>query len=123
MRHELSPIQKKALLDLCVLGMYVDGHLASAESHRLTELARELGAGTDYDAGKAIDEAVTRVRQAVPGPGEATQLLARLAVHFPDAASAGVALEALKELLASDNTVSAGEGTFFEIAQGAIGPR
>jgi len=117
---QLSSPQKTALLDLCVLGMYVDGHLASAESRKLSQLSRALGAGTEYDEGKAIDAAVTRVRQAAPGPDEATQLLARLAPHFSDSRSAALALETLKDLLAADNAIDVSEGTFFEIAQAAI---
>lgn len=116
----LSSAQKTALLDLCVLGMYVDGHLASAEGRRLSELSRGLGAGTEYDQEKAIDAAVTRIRQSAPGPDEATQLLAKLAPHFSDTASAALALGTLKDLLAADNAIDASESAFFELAQAAI---
>lgn len=108
-----SSAQKAALLDLCVLGMYLDGHLASAESRKLSELSKALGAGTEYDEGKAIDTAVTRVRQAASGPAGAAQLLAKLAPRFPDKASAALALETLKDLLAADNAIHVAEGTFF----------
>ena len=53
--------QMQALLDLAMLAMYADGHLASAEDERVHRLLRAMGFATDYDCDKHYDASIARV--------------------------------------------------------------
>jgi len=58
---DLTEQQKQALLDLTMLAMYADAHLASAEDQRVVRLLGLMGFATDYDREKHYDTSVSRV--------------------------------------------------------------
>ena len=58
---EFTTTQQHALLDLAMLAMYADGHLASAEDARVHRLLEMLGHGTEYDRNQQYDAAVSSV--------------------------------------------------------------
>jgi hypothetical protein len=52
-----------AFLDLAMLAMYADGHLASAEDERVHRLLTAMGLGADYERNAQYDAAVSRIRR------------------------------------------------------------
>src|SRR5687768_5260813 len=59
--NDFTEAQRQALLDLAMLAMYADGHLAAAEDERIQRLLTAMGFSTDYDRGKHFDASVSRV--------------------------------------------------------------
>jgi uncharacterized tellurite resistance protein B-like protein len=109
--------QRQALLDLLVLAMYADGHLASAEDARLQRLLSTLGSDTDYDRGRQLDAAVTRVRLHSQTPEAARVYAAQLAQSFTLPAHRQQVSQLLGDLMVSDGQVSAPESRFLSVIQ------
>ncbi|MBI2928273.1 MAG: TerB family tellurite resistance protein [Verrucomicrobia bacterium] len=107
--------ERPAFLDLLVLAMYADGHLASAEAERVQRTLASFGLETDDERNRLLDAAVTRVRQNAGTREEARSLAVRLAGTFasPDAKQA--VYHALAELIASDSSVSEAEKGFLSV--------
>ena len=58
---DLNDQQRKALLDLAMLAMYSDGHLASAEDERVHRLLGAMGYDEESARNREYDAAVARV--------------------------------------------------------------
>ncbi len=115
-----SEEQKAALLDLLVLGMYQDSHIAAAEDERVRKLVASFELTSDYARQQLIDAAFARVSQH-PRTPEATQSLAfAAAAKFTDIKQRKQAVGALLELLASDNRVTNEENRFLMAVQEAF---
>jgi uncharacterized tellurite resistance protein B-like protein len=79
---EFTVAQRQALLDLLVLTMYADGHLASNEDALIERLLTDLGYATPYDRQREFDASVTRVRQYTEHPEAARVYATTLARGF-----------------------------------------
>jgi len=112
-----STQQKAALLDLLVLGMYADGHLASAEDGRLRELLEAMEFPSDYARQQAVNASFTRLSRLGGSPEGVRQTAGELARAFTNHDERHQALLALDELLASDDRVTAAEDRFLSLAK------
>ena len=108
--------QQTAVLDLALLAMYADGHLASAEDERIGRLLTEMGFRSDYERNTECDAAVSRVRRHSDTTANARAHASTLAQVFaPEQKQIVVGL--LRDLLASDSVVSRPERTFLAVLE------
>jgi uncharacterized tellurite resistance protein B-like protein len=78
----LSNPQQMALLDLLVLAMYSDGHLARAEDVRIQRVLTGMGFKTTYDHQRIFDASIARVRQHVQSAKAASDCASQSAAQF-----------------------------------------
>jgi uncharacterized tellurite resistance protein B-like protein len=112
--------QCQALLDLLVLGMYADGHLALAEDARLKALLSAMGWETAHDQNQQLDAAITRVRQSAQTPDTAAAHATRLAQSFTTPQHRRQVYNWLQDLLSSDHQVAPQEGHFLSVVKGVL---
>lgn len=106
---DFSPLQQQALLDLAVLAMYADGHLASVEDDRLSRLLAAYGQRSEYDRNQAFDAAVARVRPHLGSAEKMRVYIVKQADLFGTSALRQTVVDILDDLLASDNQVTEAE--------------
>ncbi len=109
---DFSDDQAQGLLELLVLGMYADGHLASTEDAFLKTLAGQLGLQSGYDTDRALDEAVTRVTRKSRSPEAVREYLVSLKDTLTTSESRDAALTALEEIVWSDERFTDEERKF-----------
>jgi uncharacterized tellurite resistance protein B-like protein len=107
--------QLRAILDLLVLGMYADGHLALAEDARIEQLLATMGFSSDYEREREIDASVTRVRQHSTRVESIRAEITELVKDFPSQQERNEIYALLNELIGSDNEVSRSEVKFLNI--------
>jgi hypothetical protein len=112
--------QRMALLDLLVLGMYADGHLALAEDNRLNEILTAMGWETAHDRNQQFDAAVTRIRQSSQTADAVAAHATRLAQNFTTQSHRGMVYDLLKDLLSSDQQVVPPESRFLSVVKGVL---
>ena len=115
-----SDEQKAALLDLFVLGMYQDRHLAAAEDDRIKTLVASFDLTSDYARQQFIDASFARVNKHQRTPESTRSAVFEYAGRFKDPKQRRQALDALAELLASDSRVTNEENQFLVIAEEAL---
>jgi uncharacterized tellurite resistance protein B-like protein len=116
----LNEQPRLAFLDLLVLGMYSDGHLAAVEEAKIRDLLGEMGVEADSDRDLEIDTAVTRVRKHTSSSESAREYAASLARVFQAKDQRRQVLDRLNDLLASDKNVTASESTFAAVVVEAL---
>jgi hypothetical protein len=104
--------EKLALLDLLVLGMYADGHLAAVEDARLQRLLDAMELTSDHAKQKAADASVTRVSRLGGSADAVRAAVAELAKAFSAVDVRHRACDALDDLLSSDDKVTDREKEF-----------
>jgi uncharacterized tellurite resistance protein B-like protein len=119
---DFSAEQKQSLLDLAVLAMYADGHLAVMEDDRLQRLLATMGYDSEYDRRRYYDGAVARVRQHSQSVESARSHAATLAGNFTTAEQRHELLMIVDDLLASDGSVAPKEITYLEVVRKALQP-
>jgi uncharacterized tellurite resistance protein B-like protein len=107
--------QRLALLDLLVLAMYADGHLASAEDARVQRLLTAMGFDSEYDHEKEFDASVTRIRPHSETVEAARLHATHLAQRFARREHRRRVYELLDDLMQSDSRVSAEESRFLSV--------
>lgn len=115
-----SDEQKAALTDLLVLGMYQDRHVASAEDERIKTLLASFGLGSEYTRQQFVDASFARVNQHSQTTESVRSTIFECTAKFKDA-QRKQALDALAELLASDNKVTNEENRFLVMVEEAMG--
>ena len=115
-----SDDQKAALLDLLILGMYQDGHIAAAEDDRVKLLASSFELGSDYARQQFIDASFGRVNRHQRTPEAIRSAVFESGSAFRDEKQRRQALDALAELLASDNRVTNEENRFLVMVEEAF---
>src|SRR5262245_39580826 len=75
--------QRQALLDLAMLAMYADGHLAAAEDERVQRLLAAMGHASGTDRERQFDASVARVRRHLETAELARTQAGILAQGFP----------------------------------------
>jgi hypothetical protein len=119
---QLTPLQREALTDLLVLGMYSDRHVASAENEAMQKLAGEFGLESDYDRQQFVDASFARVNRQPDGADARRHFLLQLAQNFHSSEQKGLALATLRSLLASDSKMTGSESDFLRLVQELIIP-
>lgn len=117
---DLTKKQKEALLDLTMLAMYADGHLASAEDARVHRLLETLGHATEYDRNKQYDAAISRITRHALTKASASAHAVTLAEVFTTPQQRLKVHELLNDLIASDSKVSLQEGEFLSAVRDAL---
>lgn len=112
-----SEQQREALVDLLVLGMYADTHLASAEDYRMRRVLDSLGMQNEESRTRLLDGSISRVRQLRRGSGGDRSYVETLAEAFPEAAERQQVWVALGSLLSSDGKVTAEETEFLAMVR------
>lgn len=108
-----DPSQSNAILDLLVLGMYADGHLAMVEDERLHDFLKRQGIATEDERRQNIGEAVTRVEHTTGDDTARRRQLAELAARLDAPAARSLALSTLERLLCVDEKYPPGEEHFW----------
>lgn len=111
----LSPDHQAAVLDLAVLAMYADGHLASLEDSRIQRLLRQMGIETEYDINNVYDASVSRVSRHSRSHDDATAFAVTLATQFTSPEERNAVMAILNDLLFSDGRVVAKESSYLAI--------
>ena len=104
--------QRQALLDLVMLAMYADGHLAAMEDERIVHLLSAMGFTTDYDRGKHFDASVSRVTRHSVNAAAARTHAAKLAKNFTTQEQRREVQDVLEDFMESDNNVTPQESSF-----------
>jgi tellurite resistance protein len=112
--------QQQAFLDLAVLAMYADGHLAAMEDGRVQQLLAAMGHESDYDRCRHYDAAVARVREYSQTVEGARGHAVTLAKSFATPAERQHVLKFLDDLFASDGGVSSRENSCLEAVREAF---
>jgi NAD(P)H-hydrate repair Nnr-like enzyme with NAD(P)H-hydrate dehydratase domain len=105
-----SPSQQLALLDLLVLAVYADGHLATAEDEPVKKLLIGMGLGEGPDRQRAFEAAVTRMRPSLQPFWRAKTQAILLADAFTEREQQKQVFAAVEQIMAADNHVSSWEG-------------
>jgi uncharacterized membrane protein YebE (DUF533 family) len=116
----LNDAQQQAFLDLVVLAMYADGHLASAENARVQQLLEAMGTASDYDRNWLFDAAVARVRKHADTPASLRSHAASLAQSFATPEQRKQANEILTDLFGSEQLMSPRERDFLAVVRQAL---
>ncbi len=111
----LSPDHQAAVIDLAVLAMYADGHLASIEDSRILRLLRQMGVEAEYDINKVYDASVSRVSQHSRTHDDATAFATNLAAQFTSPEERNAVMAILNDLLSSDGRLVAKESSYLTI--------
>jgi hypothetical protein len=117
---KLGAEQRNAFLDILVLGMYADGHLAGVEDQQVQKVLDAMGWTDAVDHEREFDASVTRVRKYSDSPASVAEHAKTLAAIFHNKGERQEALKALEDLLRSDNKTPAGEMKFLEVARNAF---
>ena len=116
----LSEPQRQALLDLLVLGMYSDGHLAAAEFVKLRQLLGRMGLDSEFDRDRALDASATRVRKAASNSEAARGYATGLTQMFQSKDQRRQVHDLLDDLLGVDNQVAIVESNFSAVVREAL---
>lgn len=117
---DLTEQQHQALLDLVMLAMYADGHLASAEDERVHRLLTAMGFVTDYDRGKQYDAAIGRVSSHSQTAAAARAHVATLAQSFTTREHRRRIHDILDDLVSSDSRVAPQESSYLAVVREAF---
>jgi hypothetical protein len=115
-----SPEQQKALLDLAMLAMYADGHLAAAEDERVIRLLNALGFASEYAQQSAYDEAIGRVSRHSQNSTAAREHVAALAKLFSSIEERRQVYSIVSDLVGSDSHVAPTECIYLTVAREAL---
>jgi hypothetical protein len=119
LKHFTAP-QRQALLDLAMLAMYADGHLAAEEDQRVAGLLTAMGFSTDYERTSEYHASVARVRQHLVSAQETLQHATTLASSFNAPAQKRMVHDFVRELVASDRRVAPQEGALLSALRQAM---
>ena len=109
----LSEAQRTAFLDLAVLTMYVDAHLASAEDARVQAMLTGMGYASEHDRNREYDASVARIRPHAENVEAAQSYAAELLAKFPSS-QWRMAIQVVDELTKADRAVSEQEVGFVQ---------
>jgi hypothetical protein len=109
--------QKLALLDLAMLVMYADGHLASAEDERVHRLLGTMEFESDYELDQRYDASVSRVGRYAPTAESAKAHATLLAQNFTTQEQRRLVHDTLNDLVTSDRHVTLQEGDLLSVVR------
>ena len=112
--------QRQALLDLAMLAMYADGHLAAVEDERVQRLLAAMGFASSHDREKQFDASVARVRRHAQTAEVARAHAGTLAQSFPARDQRRRVHDVLDDLVTSDSRVAPSESNFLSVVKEAL---
>jgi uncharacterized tellurite resistance protein B-like protein len=112
--------QQQALLDLALLAMYADGHLAAAEDERIHRLLGARGFTADYDRGKQYDAAIARVSRHALTADAARSHAITLVQSFTTWEQRRQVCDLLDDLVSSDKHVALQESNLLSLIREAL---
>jgi uncharacterized tellurite resistance protein B-like protein len=114
---DLTSAQKLALLDLLLLAMYSDGHLAAAEDERVQRLLTDMGYDSEHTRHQAYDEAIGRITRPAQNVSSARALATQLARAFTTPEHRRGVYDLLCDLVTSDQGIAPAEASYLGIVQ------
>ena len=115
---DFSGEQRQALLDLLVMAMYADRHLALAEDARVHRLLGAMEIESPSERQRQFDAAISRAREHSESSEAGAAQAVLLAQKFTTRQLRGVALNLLEDLMGSDRQVTAEEKRFLSVIEG-----
>jgi 6-phosphogluconolactonase/glucosamine-6-phosphate isomerase/deaminase len=112
---DFSEPQKQSLLDLVILAMYADGHLAKLEDGRVHLLLGSLGFHSAFERDREYDAAVTRVSRHSETVATARAHAAKLASSFTTRRQRQTVQEILDDIVITDSHVSLQENNLLSV--------
>jgi hypothetical protein len=109
--------QKQTLLDLLVIGMYVDGNLADAEDAKIEGVLNSIQFPSESARDQFIDASFTRARQHIDSPGATREFVAEIAKHFPTPDIRRKAYSDLEELVSTSHQAGDKESRLLAIVR------
>jgi hypothetical protein len=113
--------QKERLLDLLILGMYADAHLARSEEARIQKLLDALQFPSPDARNQFADAGIARARAIVNSPESVSGAISEMAKEFAMPDVRKKAAEALELLLFSDSKMIEREREFLASVRNAFG--
>lgn len=107
--------ERQAVLDLFVLGMYADGHIASSEEDQGRRLLGEMGFQSVHERSREFDAAVTRIRRHSLTAADTRTYAHTLALTFQGRTKRSRVYGLLAELMASDKELAMDESRFLSV--------
>ncbi|HEU6447835.1 MAG TPA: hypothetical protein VFV23_05310 [Verrucomicrobiae bacterium] len=103
---DFNDSQKRALLDLLVLGMYADGNLDLIEDEKAQRILDSISFASDTERQQFLDGSFTRARQYNISPASQRGYVSQIAKQFPTPALRRKVYNALEDSLSSDNKIA-----------------
>src|SRR5688572_14512616 len=95
----MSDAQRQALLDLFILGMYCDRHLALSEDQRINRLLDQFRFESEYDRQRTLDATISRLSPLVANETSLKASIEESASKFDSAELRRAVYTALVQLL------------------------
>lgn len=118
--QDFTEQQKQALLDLAMIAMYADGHLAAADDERVHRLLGAMGFTADYDRDKHYDASVSRVSRHSQSAELARNHAATLAQSFSTREQRRQVQDILFDFVTSDGHISLQEGDLLSVVRDVL---
>ncbi|EKU97192.1 hypothetical protein Lepto7375DRAFT_6363 [Leptolyngbya sp. PCC 7375] len=115
----VNQMQREAMVDLCLLGMYSDSRLSIDEQDFLDEEFNKLTWESGISLGSYLQRAVPRVRSVIDDAPELAAFLQDIAQRLGEGDFRQTAMDALQELLESDG-VAESESKFMADVRKAL---
>jgi uncharacterized tellurite resistance protein B-like protein len=109
--------QRQALLDLLVMGMYVDGRLADAEDAKVKDVLKTIPFPSPDARDQFLDATFTRVRQHLDSAAATRDFVTDIARHFPTPTARRQACSDLEELLSCDHQAGVKENQMLAVVR------
>lgn len=116
----LNEPQRRALLDLLILATYSDARMDLEEDARLERLLESMGIETEYDRGRILDDAITRLRDYSQNPKLARDRAVHLVQIFTEPEQRRGVYQILERQVNSDNSVLPAEHAFLSAVHKAL---
>jgi hypothetical protein len=110
----LAQSEREAIVDLLLLGMYADRHVAAAEQEFLAAAIGKFGWDEFYSSEIYLQRAVPSVREVLGCPDRTTRLLQTIAQRLPRAEVMKFAIEQFSALIALDGVTEESEANLFD---------
>jgi len=104
--QDFTDSQRRALLDLLVLGMYADGNLDLIEDEKARRILDSISFSSDSARQYFIDESFARARQNNISAESRRGYISQIAKQFPTPTLRREVYNALEDSLASDNKIA-----------------
>lgn len=107
--------QKRALVDLLVLGMYADGNLDLIEDEKARRILDTIAFPSDTDRQYFLDESFTRARKHGSSPEAVRAFVVEITKNFPTPALRSEVYHTLEDSLSSDNNLAEPEKLLLKV--------
>ena len=116
----LTDPQKRAFIDLLIMGMYVDQNLSSAEDARVQHVLDTFQFTSDYERQQFLDASFTRVSRQMGSEDSIRTYVTQLASNFSTRQMLQDVYEALNDVITSDRNVTSKETLLLSVVREAF---